>query len=298
MGVSADLQKKALQAEGCDFVYSGYSNDFDFERPELVKAVKHAEKMNRGCLVVFSLEQLAASLENLCDIFKVLRKLNISLICVKEGIRVSPYSNDNNRITESKHKVGYAHVNAEDSSCELQKNILQSEGCSKIYCGFSDRFDNERKELIRAVKYAEKVKAEFLMVCHIERLAGSLENLSDICRVLKKIGIPLICIEQDMIIIENTAGEILNSSKSEEQLETEKTGLEEIKLELAERRDNTSKRIDKKNTRRSILYLIRALIYLILVFGILGWIYYWLLTAYDKEEISESEYLAVKKGTR
>jgi DNA invertase Pin-like site-specific DNA recombinase len=278
------------------------------------------------------LEQLAASLENLSDICKVLRKLNIPLISLKEEIKTCAYSSGKN-LCENNQKVGYAHAYSGDSSCGLQKKVLQHEACGKIFNSFSDEFDNERKELVKAVKYAEKIKADSLVVCNIKRLAGSLENLSDICNVFKCLGISLICIEQDIVIIpkthdfmqqnrkqeylqykENTTKEIIkpNKEKSKKKelpdnkkkigkkkvlIDIEEKGFEDISFGLAELKEKTSKIIEKKHRRRTILYLIKIIICILLIFGILGWVYYCLLTKYDNEELSESEYLAIKKSS-
>ena len=288
-GISSNLQKKTLRAEGCDSIYFGHADKIDYERPELVKAVKHVKKINDGILVVFSMEQLADTLENFCDIAKVLRKLNITLISLKEEIKISAYSNELSESSKNKQKVGYAHVNNGDSSAGLQKRVLLHEGCGKVYTGSSNELDAERIELVNAVKYAEKIKADFLAVYGFERLADTIENLSDILAVLKRLNIPLVCIKHNIIITSNSSEKTVSSVENKEIESTEE------KLQLSIKKDEQLLKINKRQNRRTVLFLLKILIFIIFFLGTLGYIYYRFLTVYDNEEISESEYIAINK---
>jgi DNA invertase Pin-like site-specific DNA recombinase len=281
--VSVNLQEEALKASGCKTIFLDISDDIDVERPKLVKAVKYAKKKKHGCIVVYSIEHLAENLENLSDICKVLVNLKLRLISILEDILIIPYPNVKNFISSSTMKIGYVHTYQGDSSHKLQQSVLKSEGCSKIYSGNSSGADFERPELVKLVKHADKNKSNCLIINSFQRLASSLENLCDICKVLKTLSIPLRSLDENVFIKRNSLDKdnlnYLNNSTPYES----KISEEEIRI-----KNSFIKRIRKRNLIKTVIIVI-----------ILSGVYYWLLTRFDADEMSEAQYEAMhKKSTR
>jgi DNA invertase Pin-like site-specific DNA recombinase len=277
---SVKLQKEALKAVGCNNIYVELSDDIDFERTELVKAVKYAKKKKHGCIVVYSIEHLAENLENLSDICKVVVNLKLRIISILEDVFIIPYPNVKNFISASILKVGYVHTYQGDSSRKLQESVLKSEGCSKIYSGSSDGADFERPELVKAIKYAQKNKSNCIIINSFERMASSLENLCDICKVLKTLSMPLRSIDENIFIRKYSTNEEFFTSPSDL-----KSDDEEFEDEVQEKKA-LYKRINKQTI---IKFLILAVI--------LSGVYYWLLTRFDGEEMSEAQYEVLHEKT-
>ena len=151
--VSVGLQRRALKDAGCKKIFCGNSDNTDYERPELVNAVKYAEKQGKksGSIVVYTLEQLAGNIENLSDICKVIKRLKLRLISVKEDVIMIPYINIKNFIPKGMTYIGYIHSTKEDLSYTLQKEVLLLEGCKKIFSGYSEDIDFDRPELIKDI---------------------------------------------------------------------------------------------------------------------------------------------------
>ena len=276
---TAALQEEALRSVGCKKIYNDHSSDIDFERPELVNAVKHVQKKKSGCIVVYSLEQLAENLENLSDICKVLVNLKLRLISIQDDIIIIPYPNVINFVKPLTLKIGYVHTYQSDSSDKLQKSVLSSEGCQKIYSGYSEVADFERPELVKAVKYLQKKQDNIIVINSFERLASSLENLCDICKVLKTLSIPLRSIDENIFIRKYSAGE--NDTGDLD-------GIQKNTKENFNQEDASKEKISRKISKKTIIKFIVLLI-------ILGGVYYWLLTRFNDNEMSESQYELMQK---
>ena len=177
-------------------------------------------------------------------------------------------------------RVGYVHVNEGDSSKGLQKQVLESEGCTKIFNGFSDEIDFERPDLVKAVRYMEKNSNNCLFIYSLEKLAFTLENLCDILKVLRTLDIPLRSLEED-IFIRNVSDESSLMRFSD---------TSELKLNLDEK---TEKSVRVRRISFDRRFLIKYAIISAVLLVILSGVYYWLLTRYDNEEISGPGYISI-----
>lgn len=180
-------------------------------------------------------------------------------------------------LSEDILRIGYVHIDKGDTNQGLQKEILQKEGCIKIYYGRSDDIDFERPELVKAVRHAGKSDTNCLIVFNLMKLAASLENLSDICKVMKMLGISLKSIDENIFIKKFSGFEKVLSP----------TGSLRLSEDSVEKKTKDTKGFFPKLNRKK---MIKLLICIIIILCILSGIYYWLLTKYDDEEMDDTEF--------
>ncbi len=75
-------------------------------------------------------------------------------------------------------RVGYARISSSSQELELQKLILSSVGCTKIYSESASGKDNNRVELMAMLESLRV--GDVVVVYKIDRIARSLKGLIDI----------------------------------------------------------------------------------------------------------------------
>lgn len=92
-------------------------------------------------------------------------------------------------------RVGYARISSSSQELELQKLILSSVGCTKIYSESASGKDNNRVELMAMLESLRV--GDVVVVYKIDRIARSLKGLIDIVELLKDKGVDLVSLDSD-----------------------------------------------------------------------------------------------------
>ena len=122
-----------------------------------------------------------------------------------------------------------------------------------------------------------------LVINNLPRLSSSIENLCDIFKVLRMLDISLRCLEENIFINRfsddsENFNYLTDTAITKECIFIEDDSDEEI---------SEKKRIFKGISNR---FLLKKVIQFLVIGGVLGGLYYWLLTRYDKDEMSGLEY--------
>ena len=84
--------------------------------------------------------------------------------------------------------VGYGRVSTTDQSLDVQLEMLQFNGCDKIFSEHASGAESDnRKELQRALQYVQA--GDTLVVCKLDRIARSTKDLLAIAETLEKKGV-------------------------------------------------------------------------------------------------------------
>ena len=92
-------------------------------------------------------------------------------------------------------RIGYARISSSSQELELQKLILSSVGCTKIYSESASGKDNNRVELMAMLESLRV--GDVVVVYKIDRIARSLKGLIDIVELLKDKGVDLVSLDSD-----------------------------------------------------------------------------------------------------
>jgi len=102
--------------------------------------------------------------------------------------------------------IGYARVSTTDQDYSLQVEKLKDYGCTKIFYEKKSGKDTGRPEFQKALEYLRA--GDKLVVYKIDRLARSTRDLHNIAHDLKKKGIGIVFIKED-IDLSTTSGQLM-----------------------------------------------------------------------------------------
>ena len=93
--------------------------------------------------------------------------------------------------------IGYARVSTTGQDLETQKEILESEGCEKLFVEkVTGTSTNQRTKLKEAMEFARK--GDTLVVTKIDRLARSIMDLNKIVQELSQKGVKVKFVKEAM----------------------------------------------------------------------------------------------------
>lgn len=92
--------------------------------------------------------------------------------------------------------VGYARVSTEDQDCSIQINQLKQIGCSKIYADQKTGRNLNREQLQQCLDYLRE--GDVLAFTRVDRLGRSLKDLVTIADDLRKKGVGLYIVQQNL----------------------------------------------------------------------------------------------------
>lgn len=102
----------------------------------------------------------------------------------------------NNLKNKEAKLVGYARVSTEDQDCSIQINQLQQIGCSKIYADQKTGKNLNREQLQLCLDYVRE--GDVLAFTRVDRLGRSLKDLVTIADDLRKKGVGLYIVQQNL----------------------------------------------------------------------------------------------------
>jgi DNA invertase Pin-like site-specific DNA recombinase len=92
--------------------------------------------------------------------------------------------------------IGYARVSSTGQSLDIQMTKLKEHGCTKIYQEKRSGADDNRPQLKACLEYLRE--GDTLVVTKLDRLARSTNHLTTIAADLKKRGIDLVVLDQQI----------------------------------------------------------------------------------------------------
>ncbi len=92
--------------------------------------------------------------------------------------------------------VGYARVSTDDQDCSLQIEKLNQLGCTKIYADKSTGKNVNRAQLQQCLDYIRE--GDVLVFTRVDRLGRSLKDLVTISDELRKKGVGLFIVQQNL----------------------------------------------------------------------------------------------------
>lgn len=102
----------------------------------------------------------------------------------------------NNLKNKEAKLVGYARVSTEDQDCSIQINQLKQIGCSKIYADQKTGRNLNREQLQQCLDYLRE--GDVLAFTRVDRLGRSLKDLVTIADDLRKKGVGLYIVQQNL----------------------------------------------------------------------------------------------------
>jgi DNA invertase Pin-like site-specific DNA recombinase len=93
-------------------------------------------------------------------------------------------------------KIGYARVSTREQNDESQLDILEAEGCAKIFIDKASGKLASRPQWDECLKYMRSGDA--LVVTRLSRMARSMRNLTEVAAVLAEHGIDLVVLKQQI----------------------------------------------------------------------------------------------------
>lgn len=103
--------------------------------------------------------------------------------------------------------VGYARVSSTGQSLDVQLDILQATGCTKVFQEKRSGRDGKRPELARCIEYVRE--GDVLLVTKLDRLARSTEDLYATTRKLKDKGVGFRCVDTPELDTTTKSGKVL-----------------------------------------------------------------------------------------